>query len=140
MLSSNSEGLQQVQDLALRDKNLAFNNLLHHADLELFRFAFKQLRKGASPGVDQKTWEEYKGGSSKEDREEFDSKLANLREHVFNGSYMPLPVRRVYIPKPDGNKTRPLGILAIEDKIVQMVVRLPRAIVRIDFCWIFVWV
>ena len=124
MLSSNSEGLQRVQDLALRDKNLVFNNLLHHADLELFRFAFKQLRKGASPGVDQKTWEEYKGGSSKEDREEFDSKLANLRERVFNGSYMPLPVRRVHIPKPDGNKTRPLGILAIEDKIVQMVVRL----------------
>ena len=46
MLSSNSEGLQRVQDLALRDKNLVFNNLLHHADLELFRFAFKQLRKG----------------------------------------------------------------------------------------------
>ena len=41
MLSSNSEGLQRVQDLALRD-----NNLLHHADLEIFRFAFKQLRKG----------------------------------------------------------------------------------------------
>ena len=79
MLSSNSEGLQRVQDLALRDKNLVFNNLLHHADLELFRFAFKQLRKEASTGVDQKTWEEYKGGSSKEDREEFDSKLANLR-------------------------------------------------------------
>ena len=46
MLSSNSEGLQRVQDLALRDKNLVFNNILHHADLELFRFAFKQLKKG----------------------------------------------------------------------------------------------
>jgi hypothetical protein len=62
MLSSNSEGLQRVQDLAFRDKTLVFNNLLHHANLELFEFAFSQLRKEASPGVDNKTWEDYKGG------------------------------------------------------------------------------
>src|ERR1041384_6632965 len=72
--------------------------------------AYQRLRRNAAAGVDEVTWAEY--------GERLDESLLDLRDRVHRGSYHPQPVRRVYIPKGDG-KVRPLGVPALEDKIVQ---------------------
>ena len=59
------------------------------------------------------TWEEYANG--------LDGRLADLKDRVHSGAYRAKPVRRVNLPKPDGG-VRPLGIAALEDKIVQRAV------------------
>ena len=64
----------------------------------------------AVAGVDGVTWQEY--------GEDLERKLADLHAHIHRGAYRAQPSRRHYIPKPDGRQ-RPLGIAALEDKIVQ---------------------
>jgi len=71
------------------------------------------LRKDAATGVDGVTWEAY--GKDLEER------LLDLHDRVHSGAYRAPPSRRVYIPKEDGGQ-RPLGIAALEDKIVQKAV------------------
>ena len=73
----------------------------------------QRLRKDAAPGIDGVRWEEY--GAKLEER------LLDLHRRVHRGAYRAPPVRRVNIPKPDG-RTRPLGVAALEDKILQKVV------------------
>jgi len=97
-------------------------HLLNRGNL---RDCFYRLRKDSSAGIDRTTWQEY--GSN------LDERLDDLVARMKQWSYRPQPVRRVYIPKGDG-KMRPLGIPAIEDKIVQMAVaRILSAIYEIDF-------
>jgi retron-type reverse transcriptase len=71
---------------------------------------FHALRKDAAVGVDHRRWDEYAIGLA--------TRLHDLEARLHRMGYHPLPVRRVYIPK-DETSTRPLGIPAIEDKIVQ---------------------
>jgi len=92
------------------DKCAKFTALLHHVDVELLRSAHGWLRKEASPGVDGVTWAAY--------GEDLERKLTDLHDRIHRGAYRAQPSRRVYIPKPDGRE-RPLGIAALEDKIVQ---------------------
>jgi RNA-directed DNA polymerase len=87
--------------------------LLHHITVETLRSAFLSLKKKAAVGVDQVTWVDYAA--------DLDRNLTDLHARVHLGAYRALPSRRVYIPKADG-KLRPLGIAAIEDKIVQAAV------------------
>ena len=96
--------------LATKRKDVQLTALLHHVSLDALRIAYFETKKQASTGVDKVTWEEY--GNKLED------KLSDLHRRVHTGSYRGLPVRRVEIPKSDGG-TRPLGIPALEDKIVQ---------------------
>lgn len=105
-----STGLQGVQEAACRDRHARFTALLHHVTHGRLRESFYSLKKRAAPGVDGVTWQEYE--------ERLDERLADLRERVHRGSYRAQPSRRAYIPKPDGRQ-RPLGIAALEDKIVQ---------------------
>ncbi len=93
-------------------KQERFTALLHHVDVELLRSAYGWLRKEAAAGVDGVTWKAYGEG--------LDDKLADLHDRIHRGAYRTgaNPSRRVYIPKPDG-RLRPLGIAALEDKIVQ---------------------
>ncbi|MCY4591130.1 MAG: group II intron reverse transcriptase/maturase [Alphaproteobacteria bacterium] len=77
------------------------------------RWAFHALKRDAAAGVDGMTWAEYAEG--------LEERLLDLHRRVQSGAYRAPPVRRVEIPKPDGG-TRPLGVAALEDKIVQKAV------------------
>jgi retron-type reverse transcriptase len=105
-----SPGLQRVRIAARKDKGARFTSLLHHVNVPTLKDSYLTLKRQAAPGVDGVTWSEYK--------DNLDQRLADLHNRVQCGTYRALPSRRVYIPKPDGRK-RPLGIAALEDKIVQ---------------------
>jgi RNA-directed DNA polymerase len=102
-------GLDRVRRAA-KQKGERFTALLHHVDVELLGSAYGWLRKEASAGVDGVTWAAYGEGLK--------PKLTDLHDRIHRGAYRAQPSRRVYIPKPDGRE-RPLGIAALEDKIVQ---------------------
>jgi len=108
-----SQGLHGVREAARRDKGLQFTALLHHVNERLLLDSFHLLKKEAAPGVDDVTWKEYEQG--------VEGRIADLHGRVHRGAYRAQPSRRVYIPKPDGRQ-RPLGIAALEDKIVQQAV------------------
>jgi RNA-directed DNA polymerase len=105
-----SHGLDRVRQAAKERKQERFTALLHHIDVELLGSAYGWLRKEASAGVDGVTWAAYGEG--------LETKLTDLHARIHRGAYRAQPSRRVYIPKPDGRE-RPLGIAALEDKIVQ---------------------
>lgn len=105
-----SQGLDRVRHAARQRKKEKFTALLHHLTIDLLRDAFLALKRHAAPGVDGVTWQDYEAGLG--------DNLQDLHARVHRGTYRALPVRRRFIPKPDG-KQRPLGIAALEDKIVQ---------------------
>jgi group II intron reverse transcriptase/maturase len=120
-----SRGLDGVREAAKRDKGLRFTALLHHVTEALLRDSFYSLKRQAAPGVDQVTWQEYEQG--------LEARIEDLHGRVHRGAYRAQPSRRIYIPKPDGRQ-RPLGIAAVEDKIVQQaVVTVLNAIYEEDF-------
>jgi len=108
-----SQGLIGVRRTAQERKKERFTALLHHVTLDLLRKSYEALKKDAAPGVDGVTWREYETG--------LEDRLADLHGRVHRGAYRAQPSRRVYIPKADGRQ-RPLGIAALEDKIVQQAV------------------
>jgi hypothetical protein len=107
---SMSHGLDRIRQVAKEQKGERFTALLHHIDVELLGSAYGWLRKEASAGVDGVSWAAYGEG--------LERKLVDLHDRIHRGAYRAQPSRRVYIPKPDGRE-RPLGIAALEDKIVQ---------------------
>lgn len=121
-----SQGLERVRKAARQRKKEKFTALLHHVTIELLRDAFLALKRRAAPGVDSVTWEDYAVG--------LEDKLQDLHARVHSGGYRALPVRRRFIPKPGTDKQRPLGIAALEDKIVQSaLVTVLNAIYEEDF-------
>jgi RNA-directed DNA polymerase len=117
--------LERVREAARRDKEAKFTSLLHHVTVERLRAAFEELKKKAAPGVDGVTWEQYASN--------LELNLRALHERLHKGAYRAKPSRRVYIPKADG-RLRPLGVAALEDKIVQRaVVEVLNAIYEMDF-------
>jgi RNA-directed DNA polymerase len=108
-----SFGLNGVRQKAETEKEARFTALLHHITPLLLKRSYFELRKDAAVGVDEETWHEY--------YQDHINRLDNLHERVHKGSYHAQPVRRTYIKKEDG-KQRPLGIAALEDKIVQQAV------------------
>src|SRR3982751_5958845 len=122
---SGPSGLEHVREAARRDGKLRFTALLHHVTIDLLRDSYQSLKKQAAPGVDGVRWEEY--GC------ELEVRLRDLHGRIHCGAYQARPSRRVYIPKADGRQ-RPLGIAALEDKIVQQaVVTLLNQIYEEDF-------
>src|SRR5215469_3057339 len=93
-----SQGLSGVRQAAEERKQERFTALLHHVTVSLLRDSFYALKRQAAPGVD--------------------GRIIDLHSRVHRGAYQAQPSRRVYIPKADGRQ-RPLGIAALEDKIVQ---------------------
>ena len=108
-----SQGLERVREAARRDVRLRFTNLLHHITEQLLEQAYQALNPKANPGVDGVRWQEYAEGLSE--------RLKDLHERLHRGSYRAQPSLRAYISKEDG-RMRPLGIAALEDKIVQQAV------------------
>src|SRR6202521_1560950 len=108
-----SQGLDGVRKVARERKQERFTALLHHLNVDLLRDSFYALKRKAAPGVDGVTWQEYESG--------LEDRLADLHSRVHRGAYRAQPSRRVYIPKPDGRQ-RPLGVAALEDKVVQQAV------------------
>ncbi len=118
--------LERVRQAATRDRKMRFTTLLHHVyDPTALRSAYLALKRDASPGVDGETWRHY--------GEALESNLLDLSERLARGGYRAKPVRRAYIPKADGRQ-RPLGVTALEDKIVQRAtVDVLNAIYETDF-------
>jgi len=117
--------LRAIADKAARDKHHRFGDLYRQLNAESLRQSFYLLRKDAACGVDGVTFQEYE--------KNLESNLAHLVERLKNRSYRARLVRRKYIPKGPG-KWRPLGIPALEDKLVQCAVtQILVAIYEADF-------
>ena len=118
--------LERVRQAATRDRKQRFTALLHHVyDVERLRAAYFAVKRDAAAGIDGETWQHY--GIALE------THLQDLSERLQRGAYRAKPVRRAYIPKADGRQ-RPLGVPALEDKIVQRaVVAVLNAIYDTDF-------
>jgi RNA-directed DNA polymerase len=117
--------LDRVRQRAKTDREGQFTALLHHVDLDRLRTAFFALKKDAAAGADGITWQQYS--------EDLEANLQALHERLHRGAYRAKPSRRVFIPKPDG-RLRPLGIAALEDKILQRaLVEVLNAIYESDF-------
>jgi RNA-directed DNA polymerase len=109
-----SPTLERVRHVAERDRTQRFTALLHHVyDIGRLRTAYLALKRNAAPGVDGDTWQHY--------GEQVETHLQSLADRLRRGAYRVHPARRVYIPKADG-RPRPLGVPALEDKIVQRAV------------------
>ncbi|HMG18125.1 MAG TPA: group II intron reverse transcriptase/maturase, partial [Gemmatimonadales bacterium] len=118
--------LERVRKAARKDRKQRFTALLHHVyDVQRLLEAYRALKRDAAPGVDGETWQHY--------GEDLQGNLRDLAERLKRGAYRAKPVRRAYIPKTDGRQ-RPLGVPALEDKIVQRaVVEVLNAIYEQDF-------
>jgi group II intron reverse transcriptase/maturase len=120
-----SQGLDGVRKAARDRRQERFTSLFHHLNVDLLRGSFYALQRKAAPGVDGVTWQEYETG--------LEDRLVDLHGRVHRGAYRAQPSRRVYIPKADGRQ-RPLGVAALEDKIVQQaVVTILNQIYEVDF-------
>lgn len=120
-----SPGLERVREAARRDSKQQFTGLMHHITVDLLREAYLKLNPQAAAGVDEVTWKDY--------GERLEERLIALHNLVQSGRYRAKPSKRIYIPKADGRK-RPIGIAALEDKIVQQaLVWVLAAIYEVDF-------
>jgi RNA-directed DNA polymerase len=119
------QGLDRVRHAAKARKKERFTALLHHVNVDLLKEAYFWLKRDAAPGVDGLTWKEYE--------QDLEANVVDLHACVHRGAYRALPSRRQYIAKADGRQ-RPLGIAALEDKIVQRaLVEVLNAIYEEDF-------
>ena len=107
-------GLERVGEAAKGDKQLKFTALLHHINIDLLRNSYYGLKRQAAPGVDGVVWRDYGDG--------LEGRLEDLHGRIHRRAYRAKPSLRKWIPKGDGSNQRPLGIAALEDKIVQAAV------------------
>jgi RNA-directed DNA polymerase len=120
-----SSDLDRVRRVARGDGKVRFTALLHHVSVDRLREAYRALNPRAAAGVDGVTWGEY--------GLDLEANLGDLHARVLRGAYRARPTRRVFIPKPDG-RLRPLGVAALEDKILQRaVVEVLNAVYEQDF-------
>jgi group II intron reverse transcriptase/maturase len=120
-----SSDLDRVRQVARKDRDVRFTALLHHVTVDRLREAYRAISPNAAAGVDGVTWRDYGLG--------LEENLRDLHARVHRGVYRARPSRRVVIPKPDG-RLRPLGVAALEDKILQRaVVEVLNAIYEEDF-------
>ena len=104
----------------------ALETLSHFIDLDWLREAYRRTRKDGASGVDGQTAAGYE--------KQLDENLSSLLDRFKSGVYRAPPVRRVYIPKADGKRRRPIGIPTLEDKVLQRaVVMLLEPIYEVQF-------
>lgn len=102
--------LGYVAERAKREESAIFDRVMHHINEDSLKASFQQLRKECAVGIDGISWEGY--------GKQLEENIKGLMGRIKKMSYRPQPVRRVYIPKDNGEQ-RPIGIPAIEDKMVQ---------------------
>lgn len=103
-------GLARLHDIAKADRTLRFNNVLHHITPARLAQAYQDLNHKSARGVDGESWKDF--GKNLSER------ILDLHKRVHTQQYKPQPVLRIWLPKPNGEK-RPIGITAVEDKVVQ---------------------
>jgi len=108
-----SQAQARIREAVNRNRTEKLTALFHHLSIDVLRGGFLSLKKSAAAGTDELTWADYE--------KDLEPRLSDLHARIRQGAYRATPSRRVYIPKADG-KERPLGIAAIEDKIVQAAV------------------
>ena len=113
-LVARSRGLLGVREAARMGRKQKFTSLMHHITPDLLRASFFELKKQAAPGIDGERWHDY--------AVDLERRIEDLHRRIQRGAYRAKPSKRTYIPKPDG-RMRPLGIAALEDKIVQQAAR-----------------
>lgn len=119
------EKLSSLSFCAQRDASFQFTSLAHHLNAAFLRDCYQHLARNKAVGVDSVSWADY--GS------DLDNNIDALVSKLKKKTYKPLPSKRVYIPKGNG-ELRPLGISAIENKIVESgVARLLSSIYEVDF-------
>lgn len=117
--------LREISIKAAANKSHRFGGLFHLLNEEYLKECFYELKKKAAPGIDGMTVQEY--------RKDLDARVHDLVERLKRNGYRAKPVRRKYIPKGAGKK-RPLGIPALEDKMLQLAVnKILSAIYEQDF-------
>ena len=117
--------LDHIHQRAETQPEEVFTNLFSLLNHQLLWHAFRRLKRGKAPGVDNVTLEDYE--------EDLQANLHDLLPRLHRGSYRPQPSLRKNIPKGNG-KTRPLGIACVEDKLVQRaVVMILEQIYEVDF-------
>ncbi|MEX3985315.1 reverse transcriptase domain-containing protein [Paraburkholderia sp. EG287A] len=118
--------LDGIRQTAKGRPGAKFTTLMHHIyAVDRLRAAYFALKRKAAAGVDGETWQSY--------GLDLEARLLDLSDRLARGAYRPQPVRRVYIDKADGSK-RPLGVPALEDKLVQLAtVEVLNAIYEQDF-------
>ena len=105
--------LVRIRMLAEANPELVLTSLAHRIDSSILRKSFRQLRINESTGVDKITTRQY--------AEKLDENLYKLYQRLRRGQYVASAVKRIWVDKEDGKK-RPIGIPALEDKIVQKAV------------------
>jgi RNA-directed DNA polymerase len=106
---------QRIAELARLMPDAGFTSLAYYVDLEWMHEAYRRTRKDGAAGVDDVTAEEYE--------KDLEENLKSLLDRFKSGRYYAQPVKRVYIPKGDGKDgVRPIGIPALEDKVLQRAV------------------
>ena len=108
-----TQAADRIRQFVQREPRERLTTLFHHVTVDALRWSFFELKKNAAAGVDGMTWRMYEEG--------LEGRLADLHDRVHSGAYRATPSRRVNIAKPGGG-TRPLGVAALEDKIVQKAV------------------
>ena len=120
-----STQLASITRRARGNPKYVFITLAHMLNEDFLEESFRMLKREAASGIDGVTVKEYEANLKEN--------LQDLVRRLKTKQYRPQAVRRVFIPKPDGNK-RGLGIPAVEDKIVQMgIKRILEAIYEADF-------
>jgi RNA-directed DNA polymerase len=106
---------QRIAELARQSPQMGLTSLNHHIDLEWLHEAYRRTRKDGAVGVDGQTAADYE--------RDLQGNLQSLLDRAKSGTYKAPPVRRVHIPKGGSRtETRPIGIPAFEDKVLQRAV------------------
>lgn len=107
--------LNRITEMVKRDKDVKVNNVMYLlGEVKNLVECFHELKRDKAPGVDGVTTKGYEGNLV--------SNLEALIARMKKWQYRPQPVRRTYIEKANGTQ-RPLGIPAVEDKVLQQGMR-----------------
>jgi len=108
--ASRSSGPMRIHQIAKQNRSLQFDNLLHHLTCKQLTQAYQHLNKRSAKGVDGHSWASYGA--------QLNTRIEDLHSRIHKMKYKPQPVKRIWIPKANG-ELRPIGITTVEDKIVQ---------------------